>query len=107
MQLLIWVLYLATDVYGHVALKAASETQNLQHVLFSPLGLSAGLAWVMSAMMWILILSKHPLLTANSVSTLTYALIAASAWLFFGEAIKLLKLLGMLLICVGIYLVAG
>ena len=105
MHVLIWVVYFATDIYGHVALKNASGEQGLWNTLFSVWGVSAGLSWVISALTWTLLLSRNSLLTANTISALTYVLITLAAWVLFREAITLSNLIGVVLVCTGIYLV--
>lgn len=104
MQILIWALYFAADVYGHLALKLASREPTLWRIALSPWGITAGLAWIIAGVMWMLILSKHSLLAANTISALSYALIAFAAIMFFQEDLTVAKLLGTGLICAGIYL---
>ena len=105
MLLLIWVLYFLTDVYGHVALKMASQSANLWGVLFSFWGITAGLSWIVAGVSRTFVLSKHPLLTANTVSATTYILIALAAAVIFKETLTGQNVIGMFCVAVGIYLV--
>jgi drug/metabolite transporter (DMT)-like permease len=105
MLLLIWVLYFATDVYGHVALKMASQATNLWGVLFSFWGITAGLSWIVAGVSWTFVLSKQPLLTANTLSATTYILIALAAAAIFKETLTGQNVIGMLFVVIGIYLV--
>ena len=105
MLLLIWLIYFATDVYGHIALKQASNSTNLWAVLFSFWGITAGLSWIVSAISWTLVLSRQPLLTANTVSAVTYILIALAAVIIFEETLTLRNAIGMGCVFIGIYLV--
>lgn len=105
MQLVIWAVYFITDVYGHVALKLAGSSSSLTGMLFSFWGITAALAWIISGGAWMLVLSKHPLLTASTVSSATYIFIALAAALIFKEPLTPQNLLGIAFVCIGIYLV--
>ena len=105
MQLVTWLLYFITDVYGHIALKEASRAGSLWQIVTSPWAITAGLAWIVSGVTWTLVLSKNPLTTANTIAALTYVLITLAAWLVFKESLTPVKLLGIAFVCVGIYLV--
>jgi drug/metabolite transporter (DMT)-like permease len=108
---LVWPLFFATSVYGHVAFKIATRDATggapVWHVLLSAWAITATLAWIVSALLWVAILARHPLLTANTVSSLSYVLIAVAAVLFFGERPTAASALGVVLVVVGIYLVAA
>jgi drug/metabolite transporter (DMT)-like permease len=105
MLLLVWLIYFITDVYGHVALKLASGANNSWSILFSFWGITAGLSWLLSVLSWTFILSKHPLLAANTVSSLTYILIALAAAIIFREPLTKQNLIGVVCVFIGIYLV--
>ena len=73
----LWVLFFFTSVYGHVALKAVVNQvpgggyrQVLTATLTSFWGWSALVAWGLSCLLWALALARHPLVTANAVSSL-------------------------------------
>lgn len=102
---MIWVVYFITDVYGHVALKIAGSSTSFAGMLFSFWGITAVLAWIVSGGAWMLVLSKHPFLTANTVSASTYIFIALAAALVFKEPLTRQNLLGIAFVCIGIYLV--
>lgn len=105
MLLLIWIIYFVTDVYGHVALKMATGATSMQAMLFNGWGITAVASWIISGLAWTFVLSKHPLLTANTVSALTYVMISLSAVIFFGESMTKANLIGIGFVCVGIYLI--
>jgi len=105
MLVLIWIVYFFTDIYGHVALKYASSTPSLIEMLLSRWTLSAGAAWVISALTWSFLLSQQSFLTASTVSALTYVFMALTANLLFGEALTGMKWAGIAYVCIGIYLV--
>jgi len=105
--LMVWIVYLLSDVYGHVALKMAmtGDSANLWHTLFSFWGITAGLSWFVAGVSWTFVLSKHPLLTANTVAALTYILIGVAAAIIFKETLTRQNIVGMVCVFVGIYLV--
>ena len=104
---LLWVGYFAASAYGHVALKLAVDGRSkLWGAALSPLGISAYLAWTVSAVLWMTLLSKHSLFAANGISTLRYALIAACAPIFLRESLDRMQMAGGVLIVIGVWLVA-
>ncbi|MEM7133549.1 MAG: hypothetical protein AAF702_45065 [Chloroflexota bacterium] len=105
MLLLVWLTYFATHLYGHVALKFASSEVSMWQVLVSGWGLSAIASWLISGVAWTFVLSKQSLLTANTVSALTYVQIALAALFVFGEDLTVGKFMGILCVCGGIFLV--
>jgi drug/metabolite transporter (DMT)-like permease len=109
---LLWGLFFATTVYGHVALKfavAGTVQNNYRQVLATATtslwGASAVLAWSASCLLWALLLSRQELLSANSISSLRYVLICVAAWLWVGETIRWPQVIGIALIASGTWLV--
>src|SRR5262245_23685434 len=107
MLLLIWIVYLLSDVYGHVALKMAmtNDSANLWQVMFSFWGITAALSWLVSGLAGALGLSKNALLPANTVSTLTYIMLVAAAAIIFRETLTAQNVIGIGCVCIGVYLV--
>jgi drug/metabolite transporter (DMT)-like permease len=105
MLLLIWIIYFVTDVTGHVALKIASGRSSLGEMLFSVWGAAAVISWVVSGVAWTLVLSRNPLLTANTVSAITYILVSVAALVIFQEQFTRDKLIGVVFVFIGIILV--
>src|SRR5262245_5535 len=106
-----WVLFFATSVYGHVALKAAvarARSGSAVSVLgsgLSWLGVSAYAAWGVSCLCWMLVLSRCTLLRASSISSLSYVMVCASAVLFLDENLTAARAIGVFLIAGGILLI--
>lgn len=105
MLLLVWVLYFVTDVYGHIALKMATDAPTFRETLLSVWGITAVASWLISFLAWTFVLSKYPLLTANTVSAITYILISLSAVMIFREPLTKENVLGVVLVFAGIYLI--
>ena len=107
----IWLLFFATTVYGHVALKVAVDQapgdtrQAIRAVVASGWGWSACSAWCLSCLLWAAALSKHPLVQANALSSLRYVFIGLAAWVLLGEQFTWTQAAGAALITVGILLI--
>jgi drug/metabolite transporter (DMT)-like permease len=102
-----WFFFFATSVYGHVALKQAVETRRTTvAAALSGWGISAFIAWTLSGVLWMLVLSKHSLLKANSISSLRYVFICAAAWAIWRTDITARTAIGIAAIAAGVYLVA-
>ncbi|MDY6897717.1 MAG: hypothetical protein SWZ49_06500 [Cyanobacteriota bacterium] len=110
--ILVWCLFFASSVYGHVALKLAvgSEESQTAKSLFSSAisfwGLSAWVSWGASAVLWMVVVSKHPLFEASSISAMRYVVICLTAWLILKDAISVRDAIGIFMITLGIILVA-
>ena len=102
---LAWVLYFITDVYGHIALKMATDAPTFKETLFSIWGITAVASWLISFLAWTFVLSKHPLLTANTVSAITYVFISLFAVIIFKESLTKETLLGIIFVSIGIVLI--
>src|SRR5215207_5650908 len=101
MQLLAWLLYFITDVYGHVGLKLATKANNSWTALFSFWGISAGFAWIASALSWMFLLSKNSFLTANTISAITYIITAVAATVVFKEQLTVRNVIGIVFVFIG------
>ncbi len=106
---LLWVLFFATTVYGHVGMKLAVSGESKTGVLRALLGfwgISSIAAWSISGLLWAFILAKEPLFAANSISSLRYLFICLAAWLFLNEAIGKTELVGMSAIAFGVWILS-
>ena len=106
----VWALFFATTVYGHIALKLAAgsggsyDGRRALGALMSLRGGTAMLAWMFSGLLWALVLTRHSVLSANTISALRYVLICLAAWLVLHEKLRGLHVIGIVLIAVGIWL---
>jgi multidrug transporter EmrE-like cation transporter len=62
--------------------------------------------YVVSVVVWIMALSRVEVSIAYPMLSLGYILNAAAAWYFFGEAVSVMRLTGMGIIIIGVYIVA-
>lgn len=107
-----WVLFVATSVYGHVALKLAAITLEGEkgnrfwlRLADDPWALSAIGAWIASGVLWVLILRRSRLFEAMSISSIRYALVCVACAIVLHESIDRRQALGMVLITAGVLLV--
>jgi drug/metabolite transporter (DMT)-like permease len=108
----LWVLFFVSSTYGHLALKFAVTRAGgggygpaLRAAATSPWGWSTVAAWGLSCVLWVVVLSRHGVMTANCISSLEFVLIGLGAWLFLSERATWTQILGMALIAGGIWLV--
>jgi multidrug transporter EmrE-like cation transporter len=62
--------------------------------------------YVVSVVVWIMALSRVEVSIAYPMLSLGYVLNAAAAWYFFGEAVSVMRLAGIGVIIIGVYIVA-
>lgn len=55
---------------------------------------------------WLVALSRVELSFAYPFASLSYVLILGASWMFLGEAVTLLRLAGVLAICIGVLIVS-
>lgn len=75
-------------------------------IVTSPLVIIGMSCYVLGSFFWLITLSRAQLSFAYPFASLSYILIFAAAWLFYGETISPWRLAGMLVICVGVALIA-
>lgn len=75
-------------------------------IFLNPLIVLALAIYGVSAFLWSVGLSRVPLSTAYPLVSLSYVGIFLFSWLFFHENISGLKILGLALICLGVFLLS-
>jgi multidrug transporter EmrE-like cation transporter len=73
---------------------------------FEPHILGGLACYVVSVVVWILALSRVPVSIAYPMLSLGYVVTAIAAWMLFGESLGAMRLTGIAVIIVGVYLVA-
>lgn len=107
-----WTLFFASSVLGHVALKRGAGTAadydylGATKVFFSFWGIMAMLSWGLSCWLWAVLLTKHTLFEANSVSAIRYGLLCLAAYFILKESVTARDIAGMTLIGAGVFLIA-
>lgn len=90
-------------VVGEVTLRS-SILGELTKLVFNPLVFSGLILYLVSAVLWLIALSKTSLSFAYPFTILTFALVMLSARVVFLEHIPTLRYFGIVLICLGILL---
>jgi multidrug transporter EmrE-like cation transporter len=76
-----------------------------QRSLLSPLVLLGLFLYIVSSLVWFMVLSRVDLSVAYPALSLGYILVLAIGFFFLGETITLTKLAGVVLICLGVFLI--
>lgn len=72
---------------------------------FEPHILGGLACYVVSVVVWILALSRVNVSIAYPVLSLGYVVVAVASWFLFGETLNALRIAGIVVIIVGVYLV--
>ncbi|NCX94301.1 MAG: 4-amino-4-deoxy-L-arabinose transferase, partial [Gammaproteobacteria bacterium] len=91
---------------SHLSLSNSHLVSMSFQLLSSPFILFGLLCYAISVVLWIIVLSRLPVSVAYPLTSLGYVLNALGAYYFFGEDLTLTRLLGILIIVGGVYLVA-
>lgn len=92
--LILWILFFVSTVVGHIGMKLAVEgkaSSSLLQTLSSivhPWALGALAAWVVSALVWMVLVARHELYVANAISALRYICIAIACAIVLQEDIS-------------------
>lgn len=78
----------------------------LTQVIFNPYVLGGISIYGFTTFVWLVILSRVKLSIAYPMLSLGYVLAIPFSWLFFKEDIPRVRIIGAIIICIGVYLVA-
>jgi len=105
-------------VYGQLILKQQVNTISnmpsgidlipfyIKFIITRPLVLSGFVSAVLASVAWIAAISKFELSYAYPFMSLNFVIVVALSLLFLGENINLFKVVGLLLICLGVFIVS-
>ncbi len=92
-------------VVGAVEGQASAIVQTFGRALLTP-WIWAGLTvYALSAILWMAVLSRVDLSIAYPALSLGYVLLAFISWLAFKEPVSAARWIGIIVICIGVYLV--
>ena len=91
---------------GVIKLQVATIVAAGWRLAFEPHILGGLACYVVSVVVWILALSRVPVSIAYPMLSLGYVVTAVAAWLLLGEALSAVRVTGIAVIIVGVYLVA-
>lgn len=110
--LLVWTVFFASSVFGHVALKRAAgisdkfEYARVLEMWRNPWAISAIFCWTLSCLVWALLLTRYGVAEAAGHSSMRYVLILLVAVLWLGESLDFKQIVGAVFIATGIWLTA-
>ncbi len=88
---------------AHAELELGTAVTFLTSMLLNPYVILGVILFIISAILWMLVLSKVELSYAYPALSLGYALAAIGAWLLFNENLSMLRIAGIIVICSGVY----
>ncbi|MGD8718786.1 MAG: EamA family transporter [Candidatus Zixiibacteriota bacterium] len=108
------LLSVALGVTGQIFLKYGVGTDGaitginkaLFHTLLKPFVLLGLFSYGLSSISWLVVLSRTELSYAYPMVALGYVLVFFLSWWFFGDKVTWTRVVGLLLICSGVVLVA-
>jgi multidrug transporter EmrE-like cation transporter len=95
-----------TNVIGELKYSNATILPTIFKVAFQPYIIGGLTCYVFSVAIWIVALSKVQVSVAYPMLSIGYVVNALAAWYLFGEMMSDLKIVGILTIIIGVYLVA-
>jgi drug/metabolite transporter (DMT)-like permease len=79
----------------------------LIHAFLNPFVIGGISVYGFTTMIWLVILSRVKLSVAYPMISLGYVISIFFAWLFFKESVPKIRVIGAIVICIGVYLVAS
>ena len=67
---------------------------------------SAMVCYAASVILWIVVLSKVEVSFAYPLLSIGYVVVALVGWRFFGESLSAIRFVGIVIICIGVYLIS-
>jgi drug/metabolite transporter (DMT)-like permease len=93
------------NVLGNIDFSSGLITSYMK-IFLLPYVILGSLVYVISLFIWVYALSKVALSFAYPFLALSYVMIIVASRVFLGETVPFLRVLGILVICIGILLVA-
>jgi drug/metabolite transporter (DMT)-like permease len=91
---------------GNFSLSLANLASVFFQAAFSPFILLGLICYGLGFLVWLVVLAKAEVSYAYPMISLGYVFTAVLGWMLLGEKVNDLRILGILAICLGVYLVA-
>lgn len=78
----------------------------IKQMIVNPLILGGFLLFAMSSFIWIIAVSGLELSLAYPMVSLGYTLVVFLSWIFLGESLSWLRVSGVMVICMGVFMVS-
>lgn len=95
-----------TNAIGHFEFSTTNLVPIGTRLALEPHILGGLTCYVISVVVWIMALSRVEVSIAYPMLSIGYVLNALAAWYWFGEALTTMRMTGIVVIIVGVYLVA-
>jgi drug/metabolite transporter (DMT)-like permease len=82
-------------------------THKLTQAFMNPFVIGGIVTYGFTTMIWLVILSRVKLSVAYPIISLGYVMSILFSWIFFKESVPRVRVLGAVIICIGVYLVAS
>lgn len=91
---------------GSISLKFSTLFPSLARMLTSPFVLLGIFLYAVSTIFWLTVLSRVDLSYAYPMISISYVLVLILSWVFFNERLAFMRILGILLICGGVFVIS-
>ena len=91
---------------GYISIKYSDIIQNVLKAFVSPYILVGILSYLLSMILWLIILSRVELSFAYPMVSAGYIIIIVFSYFILHENISLLRLIGVIMVCMGILFIA-
>ena len=91
---------------GPIALNPEQFSMFLKKVISSPFIISGLGLYFISALFWLVVISREELSSVQPLTALVYVFVVFLSWLLFKEDVGLVRILGVIAIAIGVFLVA-
>ena len=91
---------------GSFGLDVATLSSIAPKIIASPFVWAGLISYVVSVAVWLVVLSRVDVSYAYPMVGLGYVFATVVAWAAFHENVSLMRLVGMLIVCAGIYIIA-
>lgn len=95
-----------TNAVGHFEFSAENVVPVGLKLAFQPYIMAGIACYLASLVIWLMALSRVPVSIAYPMLSIGYVLNAVAAWYLFGESVSPMRLAGIGIIIVGVYIVA-
>ena len=95
-----------TNAVGQFEFSSANMVPIGMKLAFQPFILGGIVCYVVSLVVWIMALSRVEVSIAYPMLSIGYVVNAVAAWYLFGEAVTPMRLVGIGIIVIGVYIVA-
>ena len=91
---------------GYISIKYSDIIQNVLKAFVSPYILVGILSYLLSMILWLIILSRVELSFAYPMVSAGYIIVIVFSYFILHENISLLRLIGVIMVCMGILFIA-